>query len=107
MLIEYQFKFEKNGFTLTQRIESGASNQQGETEQHVREEKGVKASYQQGEPATGAGPKSGAGPKPGGSPGPNLGEVFRGFNSGAGLATFIGPFIIWCPPDDSNKENKK
>jgi hypothetical protein len=98
MLIEYQFKFEKNGFTLTQRIESGASDKQGKTKQQVAEENSVKASYQESEAASIAGPKTG------GSPSSTPGETFLKFDSGAGPAILIGPFIMCCPCGNSNEE---
>ncbi len=102
MLIEYKFKFEKNGFTITQQIGSGTSGSYP-TGGSVVEERSLKASFQETKASTAAsGPKAGGngfGGHYGGNGGPHV-------SSGTAPATFIGPFIMCCPHDDSQKENK-
>ena len=108
MLIEYKLKFEKNGLTLTQRIEPGTSGSQGNAGTFT-EENSLKASFQESKAATASGPKPGGGPGdepgPGGhGPGDDPGPGGSGF--GTAPVTIIGPFILCCPSDDSKKEGK-
>ena len=101
MLIEYKFKFEKNGLTITQRVGSGSSGPHA-TGESIVEENSLKASFQESKAASTAGPKAGGnglsghtGGNGGGPPG-----------SGTAPVTFIGPFIMYCPCEDSQKEGK-
>ena len=106
MLIEYQFKFEKNGLTLKQRIEPSASGSSGNGEVFV-EANALRASYQEcGQASTAESQPSIAQPKSGGGPAddPSSGGGPTGF--GTAPVTFIGPFIMCCPCDDSKKEKK-
>ncbi len=113
MLIEYQFKFERNGLTITQRVEPEDSESQA-AEGVLAEENSLKASFQESQKASAAmtAQSGGGGPvkKPGGGGGGPVKKPGGGGSGPTGFGTaqitIIGPFIMCCPSDDPKKENK-
>ena len=107
-MIEYKFKFEKNGFTLTQQIEPGASDSKA-TGKALVEANALKASFEESKQTKAAQPKSGGGPNgevgSGGGPNGEVGSGGGGF--GTAPVTIIGPFVMCCPHEDSKKEGKE
>ena len=99
MLIEYKFKFEKNGLTIVQQVGSGALDSHAILG-HTVEQNFLRASYQESLAANAAGLKAGGGNgrTPGG------GGDLPAF--GTTPVTFIGPFIMCCPSEDSKKQDK-
>lgn len=98
MLIEYKLKFEKNGLTLTQRVEPEIRGTGGLTA-NFAEGNWLRASHQESQQANAAGPRSGSGP------GDPIQSGNGPFFEGAAPVTFIGPFIICCPHEDSTKKD--
>jgi hypothetical protein len=101
MLIEYNFKFEKNGLTVTQRVGPGGASGSPRASGGVVEQNALKASFRESRQASAAKPRSGGGP--GGNIGGNGGGPP---DSGTAPVTFIGPFVMCCPSDDSTKDDK-
>ena len=110
MLIEYKFKFEKNGLTIVQQVGSGASDSHAILG-HIVEQNSLSASYQESLAENAAGPKAGGGNgrTPGGGGGNGRIPGGGGGLPASGIApvTFIGPFIMCCPHDDAKKEDKE
>ena len=119
MLVEYQLKFEKNGLTITQRVEPSVSG--GQTSRSTfAEQNYLRASFQESKkagtdtaplrpatsPSAGGGGPVGPPNSGGGGPvgPPNSGGGPTGF--GTAPVTFIGPFIMCCPSDDSKSSKE-
>lgn len=102
MLIEYTFKFEKNGLTIMQRVEPSASNSHV-TERQMVDEKSLKASHEESKTANAAEPKPGGNGLTG-----HIGGDKKDISSPGTTApvTFIGPFIMCYQCDNSKKEEE-
>lgn len=101
MLIEYKFKFEKNGLTVTQQVGSGASGSYA-SGGPVVEQNSLRASFRESQAANVARPGAGGNGFSG-----HLGGGGGRPSSGTAPVTLIGPFIMCCPCDDPQKEQKK
>jgi hypothetical protein len=98
MLTEYKIKLEKDGLTITQRLDPGTS----QPLPSFTASNALQASFQQSKSANAATPKSGGSAAD--DPGPGTGE-FTG--SGAAPITIIGPNILMCCPCSQIHKEKK
>ena len=90
MLIEYKIKFEKDGMTITQRVEPGDSRAQLHGPTRLR---GITVAKHLGSSF------SGQGGGPGDPPGPGGGGL------GSGQVTILGPFIIGGYKEDKDRKS--
>jgi hypothetical protein len=101
MLTEYKFKLEKDGLTITQRLDPGNS----EPLPTFKANNALQASFQESKSVNATSPKSGGSTAD--DPGPGGGRIP---GSGAAPITIIGPNIfICCPcshPHNEKKEEK-
>jgi hypothetical protein len=105
MLTEYKFKLEKDGLTITQRLDPGNS----EPLPTFKANNALQASFQESKSANAENKSPNVtSPKPGGSsaddPGPGSGR-FTG--SGAAPITIIGPNIFICCPCSHPHQEKQ
>jgi hypothetical protein len=96
MLIEYSIKFEKDGLTIKQRVDSG-SQAPPVKDQIAVEQNVLGANAPDPLPAVG---EKGAGLAP--SPRGPGGGPFE--STSAAPITIIGPIILTCPPSATDKE---
>ena len=99
MLIEYTVKFQKDGLTITQRIENGTASPAVKPGVSVQVN-ALKSSFQESKNAKASGPSPAdetSGPSPADeTSGPSPADETSGpLNSGLGSMTVFGPFINW------------
>jgi hypothetical protein len=102
MLIEYTVKFQKDGLTITQRIENGTASPAVKPGVPVQAN-ALKSSFQKSKAAKASGPSpqdETTGPSPQDeTTGPSPQDETTGpVNSGLGSMTVFGPFINWPGP---------
>jgi hypothetical protein len=98
MLTEYKIKLEKDGLTITQRLDPGIS----QPLPTFAASNDLQASFQQSKSANASNPKSGGSAADDPGPGGGVGSA------GAAPITIIGPnILICCPCSQIHKEKKE
>lgn len=106
MLIEYKVKYDKDGLTITEKIEGGSSGNQPKPGAPIVA-KSLAANFEESQTASAGTSTLGGGPNPsdiGGGPNPrDVGGAGAGL--GSGPVTIIGPFIFLCPHHHAAKDD--